>query len=135
MLRNLCDADKTDLVQLLSAIEKTFALYWQHYAPYQTLQDRSSALDDLLRDNSPDNRRGTFILCLYTAVTLVMLCSVQSPRGVKDLARILSFLFQSALFINIPFYECSAKYCENVEPINLCGLVQPHKSVLNSAPA
>lgn len=56
MLRNLCDADKTDLLELLAAIEKTFSLYWQHYQPYQTLHDRSSALDDLLRDKSTDNR-------------------------------------------------------------------------------
>jgi len=64
MLRNLCDADKTDLLQLLADIEKTFSLYWQHYPPYQTLQERGSALDDLLRDKSPNNRGGRLLLCM-----------------------------------------------------------------------
>jgi len=63
MLRNLCDSDKTDLLKLLKDIEKTFALYWQHYPPYQTLEQRGSALDDLLRDKSTDNHGGRLLLC------------------------------------------------------------------------
>ena len=64
MLRNLNDVDKKDLTELLAAIEKTFSLYWQHYPPYNTLQDRGSALDTLLHDKSADNRkdRRTFLI-------------------------------------------------------------------------
>ena len=58
MLRNLSDADKKDTVELLGAIEKTFSLYWRHYPPYHTLQDRSSTLDTLLHDKTNDNRSG-----------------------------------------------------------------------------
>ena len=59
MLRSLSDADRKDLVELLGAIEKTFSLYWRHYPPYHTLENRGSTLDVLLRDKSIDNRNGT----------------------------------------------------------------------------
>ena len=59
LLRNLSDADKKDIVDLLAAIEKTFSLYWRHYPPYQTLQDRTSTLDTLMHDKSRDNGNGT----------------------------------------------------------------------------
>ena len=58
MLRNLSDADKKDVGELLTAIEKTFSLYWRHYPPYNRLQDRSSTLDTLLHDESPESRSG-----------------------------------------------------------------------------
>jgi len=68
MLRNLGDADKKDLVDLLAAIEKTFSLYWRHYPPYHTLQDRSSALDTLLKDDSTNNRSGELPICVSSVV-------------------------------------------------------------------
>jgi len=62
MLRNLGDNDKKDLLELLAAIEKTFSLYWRHYPPYETLQNRSLALDTLLKDKSTNNHNGALLL-------------------------------------------------------------------------
>ena len=66
MLRNLCDADKTDLLDLVAAIDKTFSLYWRSYPAYEALHDRRCALEHLLRDQSPDNRSGSCCLLQYT---------------------------------------------------------------------
>ena len=60
MLRNLSDVDKKDMSELLSAIGKTFSMYWRRYPPYETLQQRGDALHKLLTENSPDNHNGKY---------------------------------------------------------------------------
>jgi len=62
MLRDLSNADKQGLADLLAAIQDTFSLYWRHYPPYKTLQDRGSTLDSILNDNSTDNHSGELTL-------------------------------------------------------------------------
>lgn len=99
MLRNLNDVDKKDLTELLAAIEKTFSLYWQHYPPYNTLQDRGSALDTLLHDKSADNQLVGKMLVIQTGIVIELLAKYREFWHNWELFKILTEITRHPEFL------------------------------------
>jgi len=58
MLHALNATDKSDLLSLMFAIEKTFSPYWDNYKPYILLHKRVDNLRDIINDKQPNGTDG-----------------------------------------------------------------------------
>jgi hypothetical protein len=93
MLRALSDTDKTDLVAMLDAIDKTFAVYWQCYQPYLTLHDRTVQLRQKVhaKQNGTDDKFDVGqLLVIQTAIVIELLARYRDYWHYWEIFKILT---------------------------------------------
>jgi hypothetical protein len=84
MLHALNATDKSDLLSLMFAIEKTFSPYWDKYKPYILLQKRVDNLRNIINDKQPNGTDGmpSHVTHGVLAVTLYARTHASSTRKV-----------------------------------------------------
>ena len=69
MLHALNATDKSDLLSLMFAIEKTFSPYWDNYKPYVLLQKRVDNLRNIINDKQSNGTDGRHSRVTHIVIT------------------------------------------------------------------